>query len=132
MMIKKQVVDDREGASLKMFAIEIWLQLVPVLAFFFTFFLLLTIVPVRSRIKRARLISYCLLDWDYAIARSTKAVSLITLFYCIYFMTYKSIISNNIKTNSLIVNSGDLIDSHEDLLATKRFSLSIVLLVIWV
>lgn len=121
MIIRKQVADDQRGASLRMFDIEVWLQLVPILAFLLTFSLLLTIVPVSNLLKRAQLIAHCLFDLDYTIARSTKAVSFIALFYMIYFMIYKSIISNNIKTNSLIVNSSELVEDEADLLTTKRF-----------
>ena len=120
MIISKQMMEDHQGTSLRMFDIEIWLQLAPILAFLCTFSLLLAMVPVSNLPKKAKLIAGCLLDLDYTIASSMNAVSFITLFYMIYFMIFKSIVSNNIKTNSLIVNTSELADGQNDILLTKR------------
>lgn len=120
MVVRRQVASDQKGASLRMFNIEVWLQLLPILAFLLTFFLLMTVVPVSNLLKRTKLIGQCLFEIDFTITRSMNAISFIALFYLIYFMIFKSIISNNIKTNSLMVNTSELIDDKEDLLRTKR------------
>ena len=49
-----------------------------------------------------------------------NAVSFVILFYLIYLMIFKSILSNNIKTSSVIVNVSELVDTGEDLLNTKK------------
>ena len=103
-----------------MFKLQIWLKLAPVLAFLLTFLLLFRLLKMRSKVQKTNLIVSCLFEVDFKLSQSPNAVSLIVLFYLIYFMLFKSIVSNNIKSNSVLVNTSDLIESKADLLRTKR------------
>ena len=95
---------DKAAASLKMFKIELWLRILPVLALLFTLLLLLKLVRAShlSLCERGRMIAYCLFQIDYKLSKHLNAVSFIALFYLIYLMIFKSILSNNIKSNSIV------------------------------
>lgn len=118
--MKKKLLDFDSSSSLKMFKIEIWLILFTVLAFLFTFTFLFGIIRLSNHIRKSELIINSLFEISFPLSRSLSAISLIILFYNVYFMIYKSILTNNIKTNTVIVNTSELIDSREDLLNTKR------------
>lgn len=92
----------KAGASLNMFKIELWLKILPVVAFLFIFLLLFSVVKVSHLFERARLIGYCLFQVNYQLCKSINAISLIALFYLIYLTIFKSILSNNIKSNSVV------------------------------
>ena len=83
--------------SLHMFKLQIWLKLVPVVAFLLTFLLLFKLLKVCGTTRKANLIAGCLFEVDFKLSKSLNVVSLIVLFYATYFMIFKSIVSNNIK-----------------------------------
>ena len=103
-----------------MFKLQICLKLVPVLAFLFTFFLLFKLLKMSGTIKKAQLIASCLFEVNFKLTQSLNAVSFLVLFYLIYSMIFKSILGNNIKSNSVIVDTSDLVEDKADLLSTKR------------
>ena len=106
--------------SLNMFNIEFEMQLFAVLAFLFTFILLLQILPILKLFKKVKLILNSLFDLEHKLTKSMNATSLIVLFYLIYFMIFKSILMTNIKTNSIIVDLSTIVDTPQELLNTKR------------
>ena len=92
----------KDGASLKMFKIELWLQMLPVAALVFTFLLLFNLVKVSHLYERANLIGHCLFQMNYQLCKPMNAISFIALSYLIYLMIFKAILCNNIKTNSIV------------------------------
>lgn len=90
------------GASLNMLNIEFWSQLFATLALLFTGLLLFKMVKVSNIRRRIELIANCLCEIDFRLSRARSAVSFIALSYLIYFMIFKSILSNNIKSNSVV------------------------------
>ena len=109
------------AGSLKVFDIEVWLLFISMLAFLFTFIVLFKLIPDRNLVKKSEMIANSLLEISYQLSRTSNLISLIIIFYSIYFRIYKSILTNNIKTNSVIVDTSDIIHSKEDLLNTKRY-----------
>ena len=100
-MMRNRRID--KGTSLKMFKIQLWLQILPVVALLATFLLLFNVFRSSvPRYERGRLIAYCLLQIDYRLSKSMNVVSIIALWYLIYLMIFKSILSNNIKSNSVV------------------------------
>jgi hypothetical protein len=118
--VLKKKLSDKGASSLSIFNIEIYLQILPIIAFFFTFFLSYIMINISSSIKKVKLILNNLLRSSITLTQSMDAVSFIVLFYSIYLMIFMSIISNNVKTNSVIVDTREIVDSNEDLLNTKR------------
>ena len=119
LMVKKKISENKV-ISLNMFNVEIWLKLCPLLVFLFAFILLLKLVLIKSLVKKIKLILNSLFSIDFKLTESMNAVSFVILFYLIYLMIFKSILSNSIKTNSVIVNVSKLVDTGEDLLNSKR------------
>ena len=98
--IKPKVADS--GSSLNMLLIEIWLQLFSTLTLLFTGLLLFKMVKVFNIRRRIELIVNCLWAVDFRASRARSAVSFIVLFYLVYMMIFKSILSNNIKSNTVV------------------------------
>ena len=92
----------KDSASLKMFKIELWLQILPVIAFLFTFLLLFSLVKVSHLYERVNLIGHCLFQMNYQLTKPVNTISFIALSYLIYLMIFKAILANNIKTNSIV------------------------------
>lgn len=119
-LIKVMNRGNSDTCSLNMFDIEIWLKLLPILIFFLIFILLFNLVNNLNPFERAKLILICLLEIDFKLTKSFNLVSFLVYFYLVYFMIFKSILSTNIKTNSVIVNTSAIIDNQNDLLNTKK------------
>lgn len=149
-VLKKKIFEfEQTDRSLKMFEIEIWLILMPIIVFLLAIGFLFTgcrFLPKFKKIKKIRLIEmiiFNLLGTVYHLSKKTNPISLIIVFYSIYFMIFKSMIINNIKSRpkkselfwfkflkfdfhfdeaqSVIVDTSLMIDSESDLLNAKQY-----------
>lgn len=120
-MLRTHRIDRGGAGSLKMFKIEIWCRILPVVALLATFLLLLkTVKASGSLYERSRLIAYCLFQIDFKLSKQLNAISFIALFYLIYLMIFKSILSNNIKSNSIVMDTSEIVHTKQELLNTRK------------
>jgi len=117
-LLKKNLVKDAN--SLKMFEIEYYLAIFFVFMFLIMFFFLFKFLPISNFFKRAEIVAKNLFQIDFILTRNLNPISLIILFYMIYFMIFKSVLVNNIKSNSVVVDTSEIVDSKEDILKTKK------------
>lgn len=109
----------RNQNFLSVFDVEKSILFFAILAFIFTFLILMKFL--RSRPSKEKLIFILEILFDL---RSTSLyfgpIVLIILFYNTYFMIYKSILTNNIKTSKIILNTSEVIQHREDVLKSDK------------
>ena len=89
------------------------------LLFFFAFLLAKKLFSFLSPIKRLKLVSSKLLYDDNAQLRAfSSKIALISLFFNFFILI--NLLTNFIKTEAVIVNTDELIDSNEKLLNTSK------------
>ena len=103
-----------------MFEIEYYLAIFFVFMFLIMFFFLFKFLPISNFFKRAEIVAKNLFQIDFILTRNLNPISLIILFYMIYFMIFKSVLVNNIKSNSVVVDTSEIVNSKEDILKTKK------------
>ena len=69
----------------------------------------------RSFIKNLELVTRNLFELNFSLSRSFSYLGFLVVFYNLYLMIFKAILTNNIKTNTLIVNTSLIVDSLDDL-----------------
>lgn len=103
---------------LSIFNIESLLIWLSVLAFVLALILMLTLVKVRSRWQRLWLVTGSLFETDYRLTRKVGLVSLILVFYNIYFYLFKGLTQTNMKSSIIVLNTSSIVDNSQDLLNT--------------
>ena len=86
-----------------------------------TLILVAGLVQKDSFFKRLELITRNLFELNLSLSRSFGYLGFVIVFYNLYFMIFKGIISSNIKTNKVIVNASLIVDSLDDLSTTIGF-----------
>ena len=91
------------------------------LLFFFSFIFAKKLFPFLSPLKKSKLISSKLLYDDYTQLRAfSSKIALIFLFFNLFLFILINLLTNFIKTEAVIVNTDELIDSNEKLLTTSK------------
>lgn len=80
-----------------------------------TLILLTKLAGKGFSLKGLELVTRNLFEFNFSLSRSFSWVGFVVVFYHIYFMIFKAIISSNIKTQKVIVNASLIVDSLEDL-----------------
>ena len=91
------------------------------LLFFFSYFFAKKLFPFLSPLKKSKLVLFKLLFDDYTQLRAfSPKTALISLFFNLFLFILINFLTNFIKTDSVIVNTDELIDSNEKLLSTSK------------
>ena len=91
------------------------------LLFFFSFAFLKQLFPSLSLVEKSKLILSKLLFNNYTQLRAfSSKIALIFLFFNLFLFILMNLLTNFIKTNAVIVNTDELIDSNEKLLNTPK------------
>ena len=104
---------------LSIFEIEGYIKLFAILAFLFAFLLLMRFIDWRPLKERLVFVLELLFDLR-SIDRYLGPIALIVLFYSIYFMIFKSVITNNVKTSKIILNTSEIVEQIGDVLKTDK------------
>ena len=116
--------------DLSLFLIENWnlvsyMLIGYLLLFFFSFIFAKKLFPFLSPLKKSKLISSKLLHDDYTQLRAfSSKIALIFLFFNLFLFILINLLTNFIKTEAVIVNTDELIDSNEKLLTTSKILLT--------
>ena len=95
------------------------------LLFFFSFIFAKKLFPFLSPLKKSKLISSKLLYDDYTQLRAfSSKIALIFLFFNLFLFILINLLTNFIKTEAVIVNTDELIDSNKKLLTTSKILLT--------
>ena len=91
------------------------------LLFFFSYIFLRKLFHLFSPLKKSKLILSKLLYGDYTQIRAlSPEVAIIFLFFNLFLFILISLLTNFIKTDAVIVNTDEIIDSDEKLLSTSK------------
>lgn len=113
-------LNDNVGTSLGMFEIEISLKVLPVVCFSILFLILFLILPKYNLLKKTEFIIRFLTGDRLKKTKIRGSISLILVFYLLYALILTSILTNNIQSSQVVVDTSDIISNSEDLLKTKR------------
>ena len=95
------------------------------LLFFFSYIFAKKLFPFLSLLKKSKLISSKLLYDDYTQLRAfSSKIALIFLFFNLFLFILINLLANFIKTEAVIVNTDELIDSNKKLLTTSKILLT--------
>ena len=96
------------------------------LLFFFSYTFSKKLFPFLSPIKKSKLVSSKLLYDDYTQLRAfSSKIALIFLFFNFFLFFLINLLTNFIKTDAVIVNTDEIIDSNEKLLSTPKILLTL-------
>lgn len=106
--------------SLSMFEIESSLKFFSIFSIFLISILIFNILPSFNSTKKMILIVKNLIGIQHNLTKRLNIVSLILIFYMLYWMVFKSILSNNINSKKIVVDTSDIVQEREEILGTKK------------
>ena len=107
---------------LSIFDIEVQLTGLAMFSFIFTLFFLTSQVKLKPFSERLFFIIRNLLDTDHRLAKRLSAIAFIVIFYNLYFVIFKYLITLNIKSSLVVLNTSSIVDNTDDLLKTNDLS----------
>lgn len=99
--------------------LETLINLFTFLTFIVTFFICLKYINLKPFKEKILFIFRTLFGLE-SINLRFGTIALVILFYNIYFMILKSIITNNIKTTKIILNTSEILEQKEDVLRSSK------------
>lgn len=125
--VKFNIEKENNLNFLSIFEIDKSLILLAIFSFIMTLIILLKMIKASNTPQSSKmtfeskfyLIIRNLFETDNSLIRYLNTVAMIVLFYNLYFMIFKFIITLNIKSSTVILNTSSIIDNHNDLLNTN-------------
>ena len=104
-----------EQTSLSLMKLESSIKFLTIVFLLFTLILLAKLVKKGAYLKRLEFVTRNLFELNSSLSRSFSYLGFIVVGYSLYFNILKSILSSNINTDRVIVNTSLVVDSFDDL-----------------
>ena len=117
--IKFDLDKRRDLNFLSLFDIERYLIYLSILSFIFIFLLLFKFINLKQLADKTCLILTNLFATNFKLTKKLNVVAFLVIFYNLYFMLFKILVTLDMKSNILVLNTSSIVDNSNDLLRTN-------------
>ena len=104
---------------LSIFDFERYLIYLSILSFILIFLLLFKLINLKQLTDKTCLILTNLFETDFKLTKKLNVIALLVIFYNLYFMIFKILVTLDMKSNIVVLNTSSIIDNNDDLLKTS-------------